>query len=71
MDEWTGLSDVVRDASDVQGEDLIAWVQQRVCASREVIKRAICNSGTRLAEAEKYSYSEGLAADLMQELFEL
>ncbi|DAC17234.1 MAG TPA: hypothetical protein D7I06_03590 [Candidatus Poseidoniales archaeon] len=69
--EWTGLSDVVRDASDVQGEDLIAWVQQRVCASREVIKRAICNSGTRLAEAEKYSYSEGLAADLMQELFEL
>lgn len=69
--EWAGLSEIVREAPDVHGEDLISWVQQKVCASRDVIKRAVYNSGTRLAEAEEQSYSGGLASDLMQELFEL
>lgn len=69
--KWAGLSEIVCEAPDICGEDLISWVQQRVCASRDVIKRAIYNSGTRLAGADDDDYSGGLASDLMQELFEL
>ena len=67
----SGMAELVRQAPDVQGEDLIAWVQQRVCASRDAVKRAIHNSGVLRSQSENACHSEGLASDLMQELFEL
>jgi hypothetical protein len=67
----TGLIELVRQAPDVQGEDLIAWVQQRVCATRDAIKRAIHNSGVLETQPDEGDSSVGLASDIMQELFEL
>jgi len=69
--KWSGLSEVVREAPDMQGEDLIAWVQQKVCATRDAVKRAVHNSGVLRSQSENTVCSEGLASDLMQELFEL
>jgi hypothetical protein len=69
--KWSGLSEVVREAPDMQGEDLVAWVQQKVCASRDAIKRAIHNSRVMRYQPEAAAQSEGLASDIMKELFEL
>ena len=68
----SGLSELVRESSGYSQEDTIAWIQQRVCASRDVIKRAIYNvrdmpNDNAVAELEE----KGLASSIMEELFSL
>lgn len=72
--KYRGLTSLVREAPAMREEDLIAWLQQRVCASREILKRAILNASYReenSPDEEQSAENNGLASDIMQELFDL
>lgn len=70
--KWRGLANFIRsEAPDISGEDLIAWVQQRVCATRTTIKIAIHNSGLSDNSQSANMEEGGFAADILQELLAL
>ncbi|MBN2685348.1 MAG: hypothetical protein JXR40_08715 [Pontiellaceae bacterium] len=70
--EINGLSELVREASGYSQEDTIAWIQQRVCASRDIIKRAIYNVRDVQRNTPEMGIEEkGIASDIMEELFSL
>ncbi len=66
-----GLLDLVREHRGKSREDIIGIIQQKVCISSEVIGRAINNDDLKLFEKTDDNKTEGLASDIMEELFSL
>ncbi|MDF7798524.1 sigma factor-like helix-turn-helix DNA-binding protein [Pontiellaceae bacterium B1224] len=67
----TGISTLVKEVSSYGQEDMVAWIQERVCASRDVIKRAIYNVRNELQQGGTAQAENGLAWDVMEELYSL
>lgn len=65
-----GLSELVQQNRGMTQEDLISTIQQKVCVSRDEIKRAISNEKSNSQESiYASSETQGLASGIMEELF--
>jgi hypothetical protein len=65
-----GLLELVQINRDKTQEDIIATIQQKVCVSRNEIKRAIQNNNMKSQDTRRSNNEvQGLASDVMEELY--
>lgn len=71
--EINNLAELVKENVEKSHEEIISYIQQKVCISREEIKGVIYYTENKMPQNIKQNEFEiqGLASDVMEELFSL